>query len=287
MSQVDEVSKGILIGPGFGRKRREDEVEEYYGTPFYAKALELAAKESRARADMNDVPWPGCSLKMGGSRGKKDDLNEKKRKAKREELDKIRSAWMRLHADCLEWCAKQERADDSTQKSLNKCISGYGDLSGKLKVFEGTPYLAQALECLAEQKRISGELSFLSYGDMKGGVWIDPDKKKRDRLGKKKDKHRKNFFDLQAKALQYMAKQQRNNGDVAQKSLPQPERKPVPYGKHEVTPMRAEEKCKDDFTNRRGSSPGVNVLFELKKGCQELRSVVEGLSLSLQGKKSD
>jgi len=201
--------------------------EDFYGTPYYAKAIELCAKLKELiakRRALRPIKWEA---------GSKRDPDEKKRKKIDEDEKKCEVDILKLQAQAMRYKAAECRRNDKTQKSvqfeedLGKAIPGnvdiskawlHEDLRERLAVFSGTPFQAQSMEILAEEQEIEAKLYELADTNWNYGTVIDPDKNKRQTLREKLRDVQGKYFLLQKKCLLWQAKELREL-DSTQKSL--------------------------------------------------------------------
>lgn len=191
----EDMEKGLIVSMGRGQGGGHHDMHCYMGTPYEAKAKELKARECRVKADMEEMEPPSLDDLFSKDKDRKKDT---KRDKLCRDLRKIEADWMRLHADCLEWCAKELRKNDSTQKSIQ--FSSPQEVSDELSFFTGTSYYAKAAENLARQSELMGKIKEIPYDGDNSTI------KKRDRLQKKLDEEEKKFMKLQADALREKAK---------------------------------------------------------------------------------
>ena len=200
------MDKGFIIGPsmglGLGRRRgRENCPEEFIGTPFYAKAQELAAREYRVQADLDEMPF--VFNVFSDKKGKKDKDQAKRDKCS-QELRKIRSEWKRLHADCLDHCAKESRKNDQMQKSF-MFWEDVKEIPRLISLFSGSTLYAEAVELLGKKKEVQSSLQELPRPKFERSGPVDPNQKKREKLQGELDKIEGNLLRLKAKLMREWA----------------------------------------------------------------------------------
>jgi len=201
--------------------------EDFYGTPYYAKSIELCAKLKELiakRRALRPIKWEA---------GNKHDPDEKKRKKLDEDEKKCEVDILKLQAQAMRFKAAECRRNDKTQKSvqfeenLGKSIPGNVDISKawlhenlreRIDFFSGTPFQAQSMEILAEEQEIEAKLYDLTDTNWNYGTVIDPDKNKRQTLREELRDVQGKYFLLQRKCLLWQAKELREL-DSAQKSL--------------------------------------------------------------------
>ena len=85
----------------------------------------------------------------------------------------------------------------------------YDDINKRLRPFQGTPFHAQALECIAKEQELEAKRTEMPHPSWKQGIRVDPHQKERDKVRDQLRECQANFLRLYKKLLDWKAKQLR------------------------------------------------------------------------------
>jgi len=141
-------------------------MENFSGTPYHAKALELMAEEHNCRAEMQDLPVFSAN---------DNDGEKKRRESLRTKLRSCCADWLRLESDVLRWRAKKIRTDDKMQKSLNESNLSKAyypererieDIEHRSYELHGTKYHSKMVLLLSKYNSICSKIERMSGGKL-------------------------------------------------------------------------------------------------------------------------